>query len=616
MPIHVRRAVRSATALAAAFALFGAGAAGIASSSTAAVAAASSTQTQPAPEPDRSAIAVGRGGAVSSVDPNATSIGIQVLRRGGNAADAAVAAAAALGVSEPYSAGIGGGGFFVYYDAKTGKVSTIDGRETAPMAMPNDAFIDPATGEPYNFTPELVTSGVSVGVPGSPATWAKALRKWGSLSLGDALRPATRLAQRGFVVDQTFYDQTAANAARFAAITPTAELFLPDGQPPAVGSVFRNPELASTYRLLAKKGTDTIYHGTLGREIVHAVRRPPVADDATLPVPAGYMRASDLSSYTAKVRRPTHSTYRGLDIYGMAPPSSGGTTIGEALNILERVRDRDDSRVDIMHKYLEASALAYADRAANLGDPDFVDVPVSELLSKGFAAERACEIDPDRAAGKPVPAGTPDGHYDATCPADSGATVADDHEGLSTSHLSVVDRWGNIASYTLTIEQTGGSAITVPGRGFILNNELTDFSATYVATDPNRIQPGKRPRSSMSPTIVMRHDRPWLTVGSPGGSTIITTVLQTLVNRIDLRMSLLDAVAAPRAQQDNSATTTAEQSFIDRYGTALAARGQAFTPIAEIGAATAIEFLPRGRLVAVAEPVRRGGGDAQVVARR
>jgi gamma-glutamyltranspeptidase/glutathione hydrolase len=384
-----------------------------------------------------------------------------------------------------------------------------------------------------------------------------------------------------------------------------------------VGSKFRNPDLADTYRLLAKRGMGAIYHGKLGREIVDAVQNPPKVEGTTLPVPEGFMETSDLASYQAKIRKPTQSTYRGLEIYGMAPPSSGGTTVGEALNILERVTARSDTPVDRMHKYLESSALAYADRAANLGDPDFVDVPVRELLAKGFAAERACNIDPAQAATKPVPAGSPDGDYDPACPAATTGTVADDHEGLSTTHLTAVDRWGNVASYTLTIEQTGGSGITVPGRGFILNNELTDFSTTYVATDPNRIQPGKRPRSSMSPTIVMRHDRPWLALGSPGGSTIITTVLQTLVNRIDLRMSLLDAVAAPRAQQSNSANTNAEQAFIDLYGADLMARGHAFgPPPAEIGAATAIELLPGGKLLAVSEPVRRGGGDAQVVRRR
>lgn len=283
MPAPVRRSVIVPAVAATTLALLATGTSALPVATPAPSAGASASPLSSAAAQDRSAVAVGRGGAVSSVDPNATSIGIRVLKAGGNAADAAVATAAALGVSEPYSSGIGGGGFFVYYDAAKRKVSTIDGRETAPMDMPNDAFIDDATGLPYRFTPELVTSGVSVGVPGTPATWTKALRKWGSLSLKDALRPATRLAQRGFVVDQTFYDQTAANAARFAAITPTAKLFLPGGQPPAVGSTFRNPDLADTYRLLARHGMGPIYHGKLGREIVDVVQTPPKVDGQHCP---------------------------------------------------------------------------------------------------------------------------------------------------------------------------------------------------------------------------------------------------------------------------------------------------------------------------------------------
>jgi gamma-glutamyltranspeptidase / glutathione hydrolase len=571
---------------------------------------------------DKNPVAVGTGGAVTSVDPEATRAGLQVLRDGGNAADAAVATAAALGVTEPYSAGLGGGGFFVYYDAGSGTVSTIDGRETAPARMPHDAFIDPDTGKPYPFFPDLVTSGVSVGVPGTPATWQTALADHGTLSLGQALAPATAIAQRGFVVDRTFHDQTADNAERFSSIAPTEDLFLRGGKPPAVGSVFRNPELADTYRMLADEGTAAFYHGPLAGEIVDVVQHPPTTPDNRLPVPPGFMETGDLAGYDVRTPAPTHNDYRGYDVYGMAPPSSGGSTVGEILNILERFDTSTMSVPDLLHHYFEASALAYADRAAFLGDPEFVDVPLAELLSDGFAAERACEIDPDQAARKPVAAGEPDGSYRKTCPAGSGADGAPDRdtEGLSTTHLTAVDRWGNVASYTLTIEQTGGSAITVPGRGFLLNNELTDFSTVYDPDDPNRIEPGKRPRSSMSPTILLRDGRPWLALGSPGGSTIITTVAQTLLNRIDRGMPLPDAIAEPRATQRNTADVVAEPEFIEAYGPAmeayghsLVASGDQFTSAAEIGAATGIEILPDGRLLAAAEPRRRGGGDARVV---
>jgi gamma-glutamyltranspeptidase / glutathione hydrolase len=364
----------------------------------------------------------------------------------------------------------------------------------------------------------------------------------------------------------------------------------------------------------------TFYRGPLADQIVRNVRTPPTTAGAELPVPPGFMRPGDLLRYRTRMLAATHLRYRGLDVFGMPPSSSGGTTVGEALNILERVGVPAADHVQALHNYLEASALAFADRAAYLGDPAYVDVPVRQLLSQGYGSERACEVDPDQAADKPVPAGEPDGDYtrcEAT-PADTGS--APDLEGRSTTHLSVVDRHGSMVAYTLTIEQTGGSAITVPHRGFLLNNELTDFSVEYVRGDPNRIQGGKRPRSSMSPTIVLRDGRPWLAIGSPGGSTIITTVLQTLVNRVDLGMSLPAAIAAPRASQRNEPDVTAEQSFIDAYGDQLEAYGHTFVPAgdpgtsaAEIGAVAAVELKPGGRLLAAAEPERRGGGAAGVV---
>jgi len=559
--------------------------------------------------------AVGYGGAVASVDPEATQAGLRVLRQGGNAVDAAVATAAALGVTEPYSAGIGGGGYFVYYNARTGKVSTLDGRETAPRSIPRDAFLDPATGKPYPLTPDLVTSGVSVGVPGTPATWEAALRDWGTYSLRSALRPAIDIATRGFVVDETFRSQTESNAKRFSAFPSTAELFLPGGAPPAVGSVFRNPDLADTYQLLGRRGTSVVYRGPVGADIVRTVQSPPKTARTTLPVPPGFLQRSDLAAYQVVKRRPTKTTYRGLTVYGMAPSSSGGSTIGEALNILERKRLSAMPTDKALHYYLDASALAFADRGAYVGDPAYVDVPLKTLLSDRFARSRACLIEPERA----LPTPTDPGELDARgCRQAAPRTVA--VQGTSTTHLVTSDRWGNVVSYTLTIEQTGGNGIVVPGRGFLLNNELTDFSAVYDPADPNRIEGGKRPRSSMSPSIVMRHGEPVLAVGSPGGSTIITTVLQTLVNRIDLGMTLPEAVAAPRASNRNMATVTAEPGFIkaygdqlEPYGYTLTPSGDAFTSAAEIGAVAALEFDWSGRVLAVAEPVRRGGGDAGVV---
>src|SRR5690349_9045443 len=336
---------------------------------------------------EKTATATGYGGAVSTVDPEASSAAIDILRRGGNAADAAVAAAATLGVTEPYSAGVGGGGYFLFYSSHTGHVSTIDGRETAPAAMPHDAFIDPKTGKPYNFTPELVTSGVSVGVPGTPATWERALDRWGTKDLDDVLEPAIKVADRGFVVDDTFRQQTLDNKLRFEAFTSTSKLFLPGGDAPAVGSIFKNPDLAATYRLLADKGARGFYHGALAKEIAAAVQAPPKTKATKLPIPAGHLTTADLAKYRALNQAPTHVEYRGLDVYGMAPSSSGGTTVGEALNILEPFDLSGMSTPSALHHYLEASALAFADRAKYVGDPAFVDVPTEALTDPLFGKE-------------------------------------------------------------------------------------------------------------------------------------------------------------------------------------------------------------------------------------
>jgi gamma-glutamyltranspeptidase/glutathione hydrolase len=578
---------------------------------------AGSVRAPAAPQPTKEAVAVGTGGAVASVDPDATRAGIEILREGGNAVDAAVAANAVLGVTEPFVAGIGGGGFMVVYLAREHRVITIDGRETAPQAFPENAFIDPATGQPIPFFPQRVTSGMAVGVPGTLATWADAAARFGTIPLARLLRPAIAVAERGFVVDATFRGQIADNLTRLDAFTSSRALFLtPERQPPAVGSVFRNPELAQTYRLIANDGPGALYQGPIGAALVDTVRNPPVAPDSTLgfAVRPGVMTTGDLARYRAPLRAPTHVTYRGYDVYGMGPPSSGGSTVGEALNILEGFDMSTPDRALALHRYLEASKLAFADRNRWVGDPDFVDVPLDGLLSKGFAGERRCLIGPT-ALATPVAPGDPSPPY-APCGAVS-ARVEAGPEGLSTNHLTVVDRYGDVVSYTSTIEQIAGSAIAVPGYGFLLNNELTDFDPAPPspgAPDPNVPAGGKRPRSSMAPTILLHDGRPFVGVGSPGGSTIITTVLQILLDRLDFGMSLPDAITAPRASQRNTSTTTAEPAFVSQYGKELQTRfGQSFSSTPEIGAATGIELLPNGELEAAAEPVRRGGGAAAVV---
>lgn len=274
------------------------------------------------------------------------------------------------------------------------------------------------------------------------------------------------------------------------------------------------------------------------------MQAPPKVEDTKLPVPAGYVSTEDLANFKVAEQEPTTVKYRGLDVYGMAPSSSGGTTIGESLNILSNFNLASMEPTDALHHYFEATALAYADRGKYVGDPAFVDVPTQTLTSKLFGADRACEIDPAKAATKPVAPGDV-ANFDGQCPASTAEPAKEqDTENISTTHLSVVDRWGNAVAYTLTIEQTGGSGMVVPGRGFLLNNELTDFSTVYDPQDPNRLEPGKRPRSSMAPTIVLQDGKPVMAIGSPGGSTIITTVLQTLLNRYDLGMSISEAIVA------------------------------------------------------------------------
>jgi gamma-glutamyltranspeptidase/glutathione hydrolase len=556
----------------------------------------------------------GGGGAVSSVDAVASQVGINVLKAGGNAADAAVATAAALGVTEPYSTGIGGGGFFVFYDATSGRVRTIDGRETAPSTFTETTFREP-DGTPMDFT-KAVNSGLSVGVPGSPATWDRAARTFGTMRLGDLLKPAEEIARRGFVVDQTFHDQTDANAARFRTFPETARVFLPGGSAPAVGSVFQNPDMAAAYRELRTHGVESLYAGRLGRALVAEAQNPHTAPGVS--VPHGQISTSDLRAYRALPKDPVHSQYRGLDVYGMPVPSSGGIAVAEILNLLESIDQRTGvplssvSNADYLHRFSEASALAFADRNRYVGDVQ--GVPVAQLVSQGFADERSCLFSPDTALKRPVPYGSPDGDYGSCGPTARTSRLPND--GQSTSHLVVTDRWGNAVSYTLTIEQTGGSAITVPGWGFLLNNELTDFDFAPLSAgvpDPNLPGPGKRPRSSMSPTIVLDHGRLRLVVGSPGGATIITTVAQVLTEYLDRGMPLVDAIAAARLSSRNG-TEQAEPALLSSPdAAALTAKGHVLASTPEIGAATAIRVIGPHDFEAAAETVRRGGGSAMVV---
>jgi gamma-glutamyltranspeptidase / glutathione hydrolase len=531
--------------------------------------------------------ATGTGGAAATVDLLATDAAIETLREGGNAVDAAVAAAGVLGVTEPFSCGIGGGGFMVIR-TPDGRVTTIDSREEAPAAMRPDSFLENGSPLPFN---DARFSGLSAGVPGTVDGWRQALRRYGTWSLGRALRAGIDTARAGFMVDQTFVDQTMPAVPWFDDVPSTAALYLdPDGTPRDVGSLLRNPDLADTYQRIARGGGNAFYHGRLAREIAKAAADPPIGPSADHVWRPGLMTSRDLRSYEAVERPPTRVNYRGLDVYGMGPPSSGGSTVGEALNILEGFDLSTMERARALHLFLEASRFSFADRNAYLADPDFYKVPLEELLSDAFAAKRRALIT-ERAAVSPVPPG---------------------ELGQETTHLVVSDRKGTVVSYTFTIESTGGNGIVVPGRGFLLNNELTDFNFDST-THPNRVEGGKRPRSSMAPTIVLDGGRPFLAVGSPGGSMIITTVLQVLLERLHLGATLPQAIARPRASQRNTASTVAEPAFMSEpEAVALRGRGHTFTSTPEIGAVTGIEFLGEGRVLAAAEPMRRGGGSAIV----
>jgi gamma-glutamyltranspeptidase/glutathione hydrolase len=562
------------------------------------------------PQPPKVPTATGKDGGAATVDALGTQAAIDTLRKGGNAVDAAVAAAGVLGVVEPFSCGIGGGGFMVIR-TRHGKVTTIDSRELSPEDMEPDSFMEGGAALAFN---DARYSGLSAGVPGTVAGWDRALDRYGTKDLDDVLEPGIRVAEEGFVVDRTFVSQTEPNIPWFDDIPSTAAIYLdPDGTARDLGSVLRNRDMARTYRLIARRGTDGFYEGPVADAMAEAAQFPPVADGADHTWRPGLMTEDDIDDYYAPEREPAHIRYRGLDIWGMGPPSSGGSTVGEALNILEGYRLSAADRTRALHLLLESNRFAFADRNAYLADPRFFDVPLEGLLSDSFAAERRGLISETQAGTSPVAPGDP---YDNQDDRDRGgrasATISHPHQ--STTHLVVSDRKGTVVSYTFTIESTGGNGIVVPGWGFLLNNELTDFNFDST-THPNRADSRKRPRSSMSPTIVTRRGKPYLAVGSPGGSTIIGAVAQVLFDRIDMGRSLPEAIAAPRAVQRNAATSTAEQAFVDSpEGQELDTRyGHDFAPTGEIGAVTGLDFLDGNRVLAAAEPTRRGGGSAAVV---
>ncbi|MDX6324632.1 MAG: gamma-glutamyltranspeptidase / glutathione hydrolase [Nocardioidaceae bacterium] len=556
---------------------------------------------------------------MSSVDLDASRAANTALRHGANAVAAGGATAATLGVTEPYVAGPGGGGFMVIYLARQHRVVTINGRETCPAACTRKLFVE--NGKPLGFE-EARHSGLAVGVPGMVDQWSQAVHRYGHRGFAADLRPAIYRARHGFRIDRTFVEETRESLTDLRAFTSSRSLFLRHGSPLPVGSRLRNPDLAHTYRMIARRGPGYLYDGPLSRAIAHTVQHPPVWNGTSLTVRPGIMTRRDLHRYHVTEPHPTRVRYRGLDVYGMPPPSSGGSTTGEALNILRGYDMSGAPRARSLHHYIEALRYSFADRNRYVGDPHYVDVPLRGLLDPAYAATRRCLIT-DHAAHSPVPPGDPYPPFPGCSSAGSTGSAVD-HE-QSTNNIVTADRWGNVVAYTNTIEQFAGTGMTVPGYGFLLNNEMTDFD--FVPSDPgvpdvNLPAGGKIPRSSMNPTIVLRHGRPVFAVGSPGGATIITTVLQILINHIDFGMSLERAIAAPRVGNFNDPASYAEQAFVDspvakrlmqRYGQELDVVTGPNPLDKEIGAATGVELLPHHRLRADAEPVRRGGGAALVV---
>jgi len=503
-----------------------------------------------------------RNGVVAVSHPLGAEAGRAMLAAGGNAVDAAAAILFALNVVEPQFLGIGGGGFMMIHLARTGETLVVDSREKAPAAATPDmlaSFTDFATPS---------TSGVSVGVPGAVRGIALALDRWGTMPLARVLEPGIRLAEEGHrinpILEANIVD-TSRGVVMPVLQPETAALFFPGGRPLKTGSRLVQPDLARTFRLLAQGGPEVFYTGEIAQAIVDAQARTRGGAAGV-----GRMTLADLASYRPAIRRPVTGHYRGYQIVSMPPPSSGGLTIIQMLEMLERFPLGDPGAgfgfgaKNTLHVMIEAIRLAFSDRAVWMGDEDFVHVPKVGLLARPYVASRSALIDlatrlPSVAAGNPLP-------YDGAPPphrASSGPVEEQDEPG-HTTHFAVVDREGNIVSYTTTIESLFGAGITVPGYGFLLNNELTDFNFVPARNDAtgnpgaNDVAANKRPRSSMSPTLLFKDGRPFASFGSPGGATIINSVFQVTLNLLDHGMTIQEAIDAPRISSSASGTVACE----------------------------------------------------------
>jgi gamma-glutamyltranspeptidase/glutathione hydrolase len=514
-------------------------------------------------------------GMVASESFLASQVGVKVLQQGGNAVDAAVATAFALAVTLPNAGNIGGGGFMMLHDAKSGKDTAIDFREMAPAGASRNMYLD-AQG---NVIPDKsLFTQAAIGVPGTVAGMLYALDHYGTKPRGTLIAPAIALAQKGFAVDEQLGVTLDAETKHLGAWDSSRRIFFKDGRPLRTGETLRNPDLARSMQLIARDGAKAFYDGPIGRAIVAEAK----AHD-------GLITAADLKNYKVVEREPVRGNYRGYEIVSMPPPSSGGVHIVQILNILSNfpLRDWGHNSAKTIHIEAEAMKLAYADRSEYLGDPDFVKVPVKGLTSQAYADELAKKIDLTRATpsatikpGRPQP-----------------------YESDQTTQFTVADQAGNVVSVTYTLNTSFGSGIVASGTGILLNNEMDDFSAKpgvpnaygLVGGDANAVQAMKRPLSSMSPTLVLKDGKPWLATGSPGGARIITTTLQTLIDMIDFGMNPAEAGSAVRIHhQWLPDELRVEKGLSTDTTTLLAAMGYKIVERPAMGRTQTIQITPSG----------------------
>ncbi|MEF1311964.1 gamma-glutamyltransferase [Vibrio mytili] len=470
---------------------------------------------------------------VTAANPLATQAGANVLAQGGNAIDAMVAVQLMLGLVEPQSSGIGGGAFLVYWNDETQKLTTYDGRETAPLAATPTLFLD-ENSQPLQFY-DAVVGGRSVATPGTVKLLWDTHQKYGKLDWEKIIQPIITQAEQGFKVSPRLASLIETDAERLSRFPATkAYFFNSDGSPKSEGTLLKNPEYAQTLSAIAKQGAQAFYHGDIAKDIIETVQ--------TAPGNPGVLAQPDFDTYQIKQRDPVCAAYQSYDICGMGPPSSGALTIGQILSLTEQydLKGWGANSIKSWQVLADASLLAFADRGKYMADQDYVPMPTEGLLDKDYLKQRAKLIQVGKALNK-VEAGNPPWSHAMNLSMDESIELP------STSHFNIVDKQGNVVSMTTTIENAFGSRLMV--RGFLLNNELTDFSfRTHINGTPiaNRLEPGKRPRSSMAPTIMMKDKKPYMAIGSPGGSRIIGYVAQTIIAHTQWDMNIQQAINQPR----------------------------------------------------------------------